>query len=252
MGSFDGAEDCELVGLYLLDKLSKLLGKDNVGLYRDDGLAAVKSTSGPVLDKMRKNIITLFKNDSLGITIDTNLIETDFLDVTFNLTTGKFFPNRKPNNIPLYINVKSNHPPSIIKDLPKMINKGLSDLSCNKEEFDKAKPLYEKSLHESGYKTSMSYAQTEVKNSRNRSRNIIWFNPPFSQNVKTNIGKLFLKLVKKRFPKHHRLHKIFNPNTVKLSYSCMSNMSNFIKQHNSNILSSPTKTEERSCNCRNK
>ena len=252
MRSFDGAEVCELVGLYLLDKLSELLGKDNVRLYRDDGLAAVKSTSGPVLDKMRKNIITLFKNEGLGITIDTNLVETDFLDVTFNLTSGKFFPYRKPNNTPLYINVKSNHPPSIIKDLPKMINKRLSDLSCNKEEFDKAKPLYEKSLHESGYKTSMSYAQTEVKNSRNRSRNIIWFNPPFSQNVKTNIGKLFLKLVKKHFPKHHRLHKIFNPNTVKLSYSCMNNMSNFIKQHNSNILLSPTKTEERACNCRNK
>ena len=133
-----------------------------------------------------------------------------------------------------------------------MITKRLSGLSCNKEEFDKAKPLYEKSLHESVYKTSMSYAQTEVKNSSNRSRNIIWFNPPFMQNIKTNIGKLFLKLVKKHSPKHHHLHKIFNPNTVKLSYSCMSNMSNFIKQHNSNILLSPTKTEERSCNCRNK
>ena len=172
MGSFDGAEVCELVGLYLLDKLSELLGKDNVGLYRDDGLAAIKNTSGPVLDKMRKNIITLFKNEDLGITIDTNLIETDFLDVTFNLTSGKFFPYRKPNNMPLYINVKSNHPPSIIKD-NKMINKRLSDLSCNEEEFDKAEPLYEKSLHESGCKTSMSHAQTEVKNSRNRSRNII-------------------------------------------------------------------------------
>ena len=129
MESFDGAEVFELVGLYLLDKLSKLLGMDNVGLYRDDGLFAVKSTSGPVLDKMRKNIITLFKNEGLGITIDTNLTETDFLDVTFNLATGKFFPYRKPNNIPLYINVKSNHPPSIIKDLPKMINKRLSDFS---------------------------------------------------------------------------------------------------------------------------
>ena len=107
MGSFDEAEVCELVGLYLLDKLSKLLGKDNVGLYRNDGLAAVKNTSGPVLDKMRKNIITLFKNEGLGITVDTNLIETDFLDVTFNLATGKFFPYRKPNNIPLYIKPSS-------------------------------------------------------------------------------------------------------------------------------------------------
>ena len=143
MGSFDGAEVCELVGLYLLDKLSKLLGKDNVGFYRDDG-PAVKSNSGPVLDKIRKNIITLFKNEGLGITIDTNLIENDFLDVTCNLATGKFFPYRKPNNIPLYINVKSNHPLSIIKDIPNMINKRLSDSSCSKEEFDKAKPLYRK------------------------------------------------------------------------------------------------------------
>ena len=97
MGSFDGLEICELVGLYLLDKLSNLIGKENVGLYRDDGLAAINSSSGPVLDKMRKNIIALFKNEGLSITIETNLFETDFLDVTFNLATGKFFPSRKSN-----------------------------------------------------------------------------------------------------------------------------------------------------------
>ena len=98
MGSFDGAEICELVGLHLLDKLSSLIGRKNVGLYRDDGLAAINSSSGPVLDKMRKNIIALFKNEGLSITIETNLFETDFLDVTFNLAMGKFFPFRKPNN----------------------------------------------------------------------------------------------------------------------------------------------------------
>ena len=221
MGSFDGAEICALVDPYLLNKLSKLVGNDNVGLCRNDGLAAIKSTSGPILDKIRKNIIALFNEKGLIITIDTNLIETDFLDVTFNLATGKFFPFRKPNNVPLYINVKINHPSTIIKDIPKMINKRLSELSCNKDEFDKAKLLYEKSLQESGYKTSMSYAQTEVKSNKNRSRNIIWFNPPLSQNVKTNIGKIFLKLIEKHFPNHHRLHKIFNLNTIKLSYSCM-------------------------------
>ena len=83
MGSFDGAEICELVGLYLLDKLSSLIGRKNVGLYRDDGLAAINSSSGPVLDKMRKNIIALFKNEGLSITIETNLFEMDFLDVAF-------------------------------------------------------------------------------------------------------------------------------------------------------------------------
>ena len=115
----------------------------------------IKSTSGSILDKMRKNIILYFKEKGLTITIDTNLIET-FLDVTFNLTTGKFFPLRKPNNLPFNINVKSNYPSIIIKDLPKMINNRLFKLFCNKDEFEKVKLLYEKSFQESEYKTSMT------------------------------------------------------------------------------------------------
>ena len=117
MGSFDGAEICEIVGLYLLNKLSNLLGKENVGLYGDDGLAAINSYNGPVLDRTRKNIIALFKTEVLNITIETNLTETDFLDITFDLVTEKYLPCRKPNSDPLYINTKSNHPLTIIKDL---------------------------------------------------------------------------------------------------------------------------------------
>ena len=41
MGSYDGAEVCELVGLFLLSKLQPLLGVNRVGLYRDDGLSYV-------------------------------------------------------------------------------------------------------------------------------------------------------------------------------------------------------------------
>ena len=39
---FDGAETCELVGLYMLSQLEKL-GID-IGLYRDDGLATYNKT----------------------------------------------------------------------------------------------------------------------------------------------------------------------------------------------------------------
>ena len=95
MGSFDGAEYAKLSYFtcwnYLLDKLLNLLGKENVGLYKDDGLAAINSCSGPALNRTRKSIIALFKKEGLNITIETNLIETDFLDVTFNLVT-KIFP----------------------------------------------------------------------------------------------------------------------------------------------------------------
>ena len=69
MESFDGAEICEIVELYLLDKLSNLLGNENVGLYRDDGLAAINSCSGLVLDRTRKKIIALFKKEGLNITV---------------------------------------------------------------------------------------------------------------------------------------------------------------------------------------
>ena len=65
MGSFDGAEICEIVDLYLLDKLSVLQHKENVGLYRDDGLAVVDNANGPKLDKLRETIITIFKAEGL-------------------------------------------------------------------------------------------------------------------------------------------------------------------------------------------
>ena len=250
MGSYDGAEVCELVGLYLLSKLSVVFGRDSGGLYRDDGLAAISSRSGRRLDQLRKQIVQLFKSEGLAITIEINLVSTDFLDVMFNLDTSKYSPYRKPNNKPLYINTKSNHPPSVVKELPSMINQRLSDLSCNEEEFSKAKDQYETALQNSGYSQELKY-DPKKNQKRKRNRKVIWFNPPYNERVTTNVGKRFLTLVRKHFTPTHPYHKIFNTNTLKLSYSCMPNMSNVIKQHNSNILN-PISNEVLPCNCRNK
>ena len=106
MGSFDGAELCELVGLYLLNKHSQTIGRSSVGLYRDDGLAAIGSRSGRQLDQLRKQIVQLFKVEGLSVTIEANLLRTDFLDVLLDLEDNKYSPYRKPNNKPLYINSK--------------------------------------------------------------------------------------------------------------------------------------------------
>ena len=72
----------ELAGLYLLNKIKSLLGSNNVGLYRNDGLAIVHKANDPKVDRLRKDIISLFKDEVLSITIDTNLIETDILDAS--------------------------------------------------------------------------------------------------------------------------------------------------------------------------
>ena len=71
-------------------------------------------------------------------------------------------------------------------------------------------------------------------------------------NINMNVGKKFLQLVRKHFPKNHQLHKIFNTNTIKLSYSCTPNMQSIITQHNSQLLNREEKQQHRSCNCRSK
>ena len=43
MGSYDGAETCQLVGCYLLSQLKQLPGIE-IGLYRDDGLAVLNQS----------------------------------------------------------------------------------------------------------------------------------------------------------------------------------------------------------------
>ena len=65
--------------------------------------------------------------------------QANFLDVSMDIEAGRHKPYRKPNDSPLYINEKSNHPPNIIKEIPAMVQTRLSDLSCNVEEFDKVK-----------------------------------------------------------------------------------------------------------------
>ena len=74
-------------------------------------------------------------------------------------------------------------------------------------------------------------------------------NPLFSKNVKSNTGKTLLNLIERYFPKTNKLHKIFNKNTVKVIYSCMSTMSSILSSHNLNVVN-PCKTQTYGCNCR--
>ena len=93
MGCFDGVEICELMSLFTLTKLYDVLQRENVGLYRDDGLAIVKQMPGPELERKRK-IIETFKKYGLVITIKTNLFVVKFLDIQFNLLNGTVKPYR--------------------------------------------------------------------------------------------------------------------------------------------------------------
>ena len=87
----------------------------------------------------------------------------------------------------------------------------------------------------SGYSHKLEYdpedAATRKRKNRPRS-NIIQYNPPLSKSAETNIGKKFLTLTEKCFPRGNALRKIFNKNTVKICYSFVSNVKQIINKHN--------------------
>ena len=81
------------------------------------------------------------------------------MDVTFNICAGKYQPYKKPNDTPTYVNVNSNHPPNIIKALPKNISRRISNISSIKAIFNNAAPSYNDVPSASGYKENLNYQQ---------------------------------------------------------------------------------------------
>ena len=130
MGSYDGAETCELVGLYMLSQLEQL--GINIGLYRDDGLAICDKTPF-ITENIKKEICKTFKENNLNITIKAYQKIVNFLNITMNLKTGEHKPYMKPNNTPLYVHKQSNHPPNIFKNITESFNRRLSNISSNEK-----------------------------------------------------------------------------------------------------------------------
>ena len=126
MGSFDGAETCELVGLFQLSKLPPEYRND-IGLYRDDGLAAFDKQPRAI-ENIKKQICRTFINEhNLKITIEANKKCVNYLDVTFDLRTSSFKPYMKPGNTLQYVHRQSNHPPAVLKAIPDAINNRLTN-----------------------------------------------------------------------------------------------------------------------------
>ena len=173
------------------------------------------------------------------------------MDVIFDLRTDKYYPHRKDNNQLLCINKQSNYPPTIVNQIPSTVSRRISDISCNKEHFHKATPTYNNALKFSGFNENIQFTSIPAPR-RNRNRKITWFNPPYSVNVKTNIGRIFQRLIDKHFPWHHKYCKLIIRSNIKISYSCMPNMASVIWNHNTSLLKGPTPADIKECSCRQK
>ena len=113
----------------MLSQLNKHINKNYIGLYRDDGLANLKNNSGPEAEKRKKNFEKLFKEKDLDIIVQFNSKITNYLDITLNLNDDTYPTYRKPNKETKYIHVNSDHPPSIINEIPHTIEERRSTLS---------------------------------------------------------------------------------------------------------------------------
>ena len=113
--------------------------------------------------------------------------------------------------------------------------------------------LYQDALNKAGYEYKLKFnpeIATTKTNSRCRKRKILWFNPPYSTSVKTNVGAMFLKLVDKHFPKSNNLSKVINRKNTKVSYRTTSNIKKIISSHNKKVVrKNETPVEKKMCNC---
>ena len=142
MGAQDGAEIAELTGIYLLKEVDKFLTtlgeKSHAGLYRDDGLIYLENANGPLISKIEKALHRIFKRNQLKISMEQTGHTVNFLDVTMS-TDGTHKPYKKPNSSLKCVNRSSNHPPSILKNIPSSIQKRLNTISSSEEVFNEAK-----------------------------------------------------------------------------------------------------------------
>ena len=226
----------------------------NPGKYRDDGLICCFDMTPRQVELLKKKICQFYKEFDLSITIDANLKTVNFLDITMDLERGTFKPFMKENDKPLYVHKQSNHPKNILENIPLAVNKRLSSISSNKEIFDQAAPPYQAALEESGYTHKLEFDPnvTNTGRKKNRTRRVTWFNPPFSSTVATNIGGKFLQIVDECFPPNSPLSKIFNRQTIKVSYRCMPNIRQVISKHNGDLMRKNLVQNEapaRMCNC---
>ena len=178
MGFYDSAEDCELVGTYILNKLKNVTNKVRIGLYQDDTLGMVQKITKSEIERKKKQTVKLLKGCSLSITIECQLKSVDFLHVAFDLENDIYKPYRKPNNKSLYINKHSYHPPNILMQLPKSTEKHISETSSDLDVFNITINIDNDALHESNFKWTLQFLKPASKNNdenqkHKRRRNII-------------------------------------------------------------------------------
>ena len=124
----------------------------------------------------KKKIIRAFKFLGFKIEISSNIEVTNFLDVILNLSDNFYRPFLKTDQYRSYINVNSNHPNFIIKQVRKAVNARMSRSSSNKKIFLESSEMYIEALENSGFKEEFTYLEPKISNNNNNNNNKLYMN----------------------------------------------------------------------------
>ena len=128
MGSYNGAEVCELVGLYILDRIRLECPDIKLGLYRDDGLGITNNLSGQDTENLRNKLFQIFESQ-------WNAKKTFLMSPLTWFQKGSGHTEGQT----MIIHQNSNHPTTIMMQLPEMIPSHISDTSFDESEFKMVK-----------------------------------------------------------------------------------------------------------------
>ena len=108
----------------------------------------------------------------------------------------------------------------VVNQVPKSINKRLTNISKNESSFNRAKQPYQEALAKGGHKDELKYDTGNDKKTKKK-ENSSYFTQPFCLSVETKIGKRFLQIVSRNFGPMHLYYKIYSRKLLKILYSCM-------------------------------
>lgn len=144
-GSFDRTEVAELIGIFILNKINKIVHIDDHGLYRDNGLIVAPENKRSSDPPPKKKLHRIFKDLKFNITVEINKKVVQFLDtvkpVEWNHLT--FYENKCSCKI---LNTASNHPSNIIKQITLEVQHRLSQNSSTEDICNEKKKSYVSAL----------------------------------------------------------------------------------------------------------
>ena len=117
------------------------------------------------MERIKKKNSAIFKKHKLEIAIEANKKYVEFLDIYMDLNKEEFGPFIKQNDVPVYVDVGSNHPPKVLKNIPKGINKRLSSISASEDIFNRAATVYHAALNKSGHAFQLNFEQCQTQSS---------------------------------------------------------------------------------------